>query len=464
MEAPEINSSSFRDASGFVFSRNGQVYRQVNNAYQAQYDHLMKSGLYDALVKNHLLVIHEEVGIEEAAGDNAYRIIRPQQIPYVSYAYEWSFSQLKDAALCTLDIQRQALKFGMVLKDSSAYNIQFLEGRPIFIDTLSFDFYEEGKPWVAYKQFCQHFIAPLALMSKCDFRLSQLSRVHIDGIPIDLASELLPWTTWFRYSLLTHIHLHSSSQKRYANLSGEAKKVQARHISKLGFEALMESIGSCVRSLKWALTDTEWGDYYTGTNYQDQAMAHKEALVAEYLQGLNDKTSVLHDLGANDGHFSRIAEKQGYMVIAQDIDPVAVEKNYLATKQDTGSTILPLLQDLTNPSGWIGWATEERGSFMARCQNQTVMALALVHHLAISNNVPLEKLSRFFATLARYLVVEFIPKEDSQVRRLLATRADIFPDYHVKGFERAFAEQFRILRKESIRNSSRVLYLLEKNI
>jgi hypothetical protein len=463
LEVTEINPSSFRDISGFVFSRNGQVYRQVNKTYQAQYDHLMKSGLYDALVKNQLLVIHEELEIEDAAGDNAYRVIRPQQIPYVSYAYEWSFSQLKDAALCTLDIQRQALKFGMVLKDSSAYNIQFLEGRPIFIDTLSFDFYEEGKPWVAYKQFCQHFIAPLALMSKCDFRLSQLLRVHIDGIPIDLASELLPWTTRFSYSLLTHIHLHASSQKRYANLWGEAKKVQARHISKLGFEALMDSISSCVRSLEWNLTETEWGDYYTGTNYQDQAMAHKEALVAEYLEGLNEKTSVLHDLGANNGHFSRIAEKQGYTVIAHDIDPVAVEKNYLATKQDAVSAILPLLQDLTNPSGWIGWATEERESFMARCQNQTIMALALVHHLAISNNVPLEKLSNFFAALARYLIVEFIPKEDSQVQRLLATRSDIFPDYHMKGFEKAFAGQFRILRKETIIDSSRVLYLLEKS-
>ena len=152
----------------------------------------MKSGLYEALVKNRLLVSHEEIGIEDFAGENAYRVIRPQQIPYVSYPYEWSFSQLKDAALCTLDVQRQALKYGMVLKDSSAYNIQYLGGKPIFIDTLSFDFYEEGKPWVAYKQFCQHFIAPLALMSMCDVRLSQLSRVHIDGIPIDLASELLP--------------------------------------------------------------------------------------------------------------------------------------------------------------------------------------------------------------------------------------------------------------------------------
>jgi len=330
VETSETNLSSFRDPSGFVFSRNGQVYRQVNTAYQAQYDHLMKSGLYEALVKNRLLVSHEEIGIEDFAGENAYRVIRPQQIPYVSYPYEWSFSQLKDAALCTLDVQRQALKYGMVLKDSSAYNIQYLGGKPIFIDTLSFDFYEEGKPWVAYKQFCQHFIAPLALMSMCDVRLSQLSRVHIDGIPIDLASELLPWTTRFRYSLLTHVHLHASSQKRYADVSGEAKKVQARHISKLGFEALIESIGSCVRSLKWHLTETEWGDYYTGTNYQDQAMAHKEALVAEYLQCLKEKTQVLHDLGANNGHFSRIAEKQGYTVIAQDIDPVAVEKNYLA--------------------------------------------------------------------------------------------------------------------------------------
>jgi len=463
VETSETNLSSFRDPSGFVFSRNGQVYRQVNTAYQAQYDHLMKSGLYEALVKNRLLVSHEEIGIEDFAGENAYRVIRPQQIPYVSYPYEWSFSQLKDAALCTLDVQRQALKYGMVLKDSSAYNIQYLGGKPIFIDTLSFDFYEEGKPWVAYKQFCQHFIAPLALMSMCDVRLSQLSRVHIDGIPIDLASELLPWTTRFRYSLLTHVHLHASSQKRYADVSGEAKKVQARHISKLGFEALIESIGSCVRSLKWHLTETEWGDYYTGTNYQDQAMAHKEALVAEYLQCLKEKTQVLHDLGANNGHFSRIAEKQGYTVIAQDIDPVAVEKNYLATKQDKASAILPLLQDLTNPSGWIGWATEERESFMARCRNQTVMALALVHHLAISNNVPLEKLSRFFAALARYLIVEFIPKEDSQVKRLLATRVDIFPDYHVEGFEKAFAGQFKILRKEAIKDSSRVLYLLEKS-
>jgi hypothetical protein len=470
VDKPKILASSFRDPSGFVFSKDKQIYRQINKSYQSQYDHLMKSGLYDSLVKHHLLVSHEEINAESEIDDKAYKVIRPDQVPYISYPYEWSFSQLKDAALCTLEVQKLALKHGMVLKDASAYNIQFIKGRPVFIDTLSFEFYEEGSPWLAYKQFCQHFIAPLALMAYSDIRLSQLFRIYIDGIPLDLGSQLLPGKTWFKYSLLSHIHLHARTQKHYADAAGKGgeiekagREIKARPISKMGFEALMESIGSCVKNLNWKLSDTEWGEYYSVTNYQDAAMLHKESLLAEFLTSLPELTPLLHDLGANNGHFSRIAERQGYTVIAQDIDPVAVEKNYLATKQDKASAILPLLQDLTNPSGWIGWATEERESFMARCQNQTVMALALVHHLAISNNVPLEKISLFFAALARYLVVEFIPKEDSQVQRLLATRVDIFPDYHEEGFEKVFAKQFRILRKEAIRDSSRVLYLLEKS-
>jgi len=224
----------------------------------------------------------------------------------------------------------------------------------------------------------------------------------------------------------------------------------------------MESIGTCVRNINWKLSDTEWGEYYTGTNYQDAAMLHKESLLAEFLASLPELTPLLHDLGANNGHFSRIAEKQGYTVIAQDIDPVAVEKNYLYGKQNKGSGILPLLQDLTNPSGGIGWALEERDSFLQRCQDETVLALALIHHLAISNNVPLGKLAEFFAVVSRFLIIEFVPKEDSQVKRLLTTREDIFPDYTIEGFEKAFSVHFRVVRKESIKESHRVLFQLER--
>ncbi len=466
MDNPTILASSFRDPSGFVYNKDGQVYRQINKSYQSQYDHLMKSGLCDSLVKHHLLVSHEEINAESEIDDKAYKVIRPDQVPYVSYPYEWSFSQLKDAALCTLEVQKLALKHGMVLKDASAYNIQFIKGRPVFIDTLSLEFYEEGSPWLAYRQFCQHFIAPLALMAYSDIRLSQLFRIYIDGIPLDLASQLLPTKTWFKYSLLSHIHLHARTQKHYADAAGKGgeagEEIKARPISKMGFEALMESIGTCVRNINWKLSNTEWGEYYTGTNYQDAAMLHKELLLAEFLGSLTESTPLLHDLGANNGHFSRIAEKQGYTVIAQDIDPVAVEKNYLYGKQNKESGILPLLQDLTNPSGGIGWALEERDSFLQRCQDETVLALALIHHLAISNNVPLGKLAEFFAGVSRFLIIEFVPKEDSQVKRLLATREDIFPDYTIEGFEKAFSVHFRVVRKESIKESHRVLFLLER--
>jgi ribosomal protein L11 methylase PrmA len=464
VQETEILSSSFRDPSGAVFCKENQIYRQINLTYQSQFEHLVSSGLYDALIQKNLLIAHDEIAENNFSVDeNCYKIIKPEQIPYISYPYEWSYSQLKDAALCTMQIQELAVAHGMVLKDASAYNIQFLNGRSVFIDTLSFEFYEEGKPWIAYKQFCQHFIGPLSLMAYTDERLSQLFRIYMDGPPLDMVSTLLPAKTWFKYSLLTHVHLHARTQRHYANVAGESERdVVARPISKLAFQALMSSIENCVKGLHWKMSETEWGDYYAATNYQSEAMQHKEILVAEFLQRIPEKTTLLHDLGANDGHFSRIAAAQGYIVMAQDIDPVAVEKNYLFEKKQNEHNILPLIQDLTNPSGGIGWALTERDSFIERCKDSTILALALIHHLALSNNVPLEKLADFFSSLAKYLIIEFVPKEDSQVKRLLTTREDIFPHYHIQGFEQAFSGYFKIVSKEDIRDSHRTLYLLEK--
>ena len=184
--------SSFRDPSGFLFIREGVLYRQVNRAYAENYARLMESGLYAKLVKAGLLIPHTEANIDPPAPELAFKVICPERVPFISYPYEWSFGQLKDAALATLSIQKRALKAGMSLKDASAYNIQFYQAKPTLIDSLSFEIYQEGEPWVAYRQFCQHFLAPLALMAYRDVRLSQLLRVYIDGIPLDLASSLLP--------------------------------------------------------------------------------------------------------------------------------------------------------------------------------------------------------------------------------------------------------------------------------
>lgn len=452
-------SSSFRDPSGFLFRHQGHLYRQVNEVYREEFDALLESGLYHQLVNKGLLVSHDEAAIPAPHPEIAFKVIRPEELGFISYPYEWSFSQLKDAALVTLRIQKLALKLGMSLKDSSAYNIQFrLEtGKPVLIDTLSFERYVEGSPWVAYRQYCQHFLAPLALMAYTDIRLSQLLRVYIDGIPLDLASGLLPRNTRFNFGLLSHIHAHASAQKRYA---ADVEQPKARPLSKTNLLALIDSLERTTRKLEWSAGGTEWGDYYTDTNYTPAAARAKLDLVATFIAEVNP--AMVWDLGANTGLFSRAASQQGIATIAFDIDPTAVERNYLQVKQSKETNLLPLVLDLTNPSPAIGWANQERDSLPDRRTPDLVLALALVHHLAISNNLPLTMIAEYFSSLSPWLAIEFVPKEDSQVQRLLATREDIFPDYHIPGFEQAFGMHYEIKSSLEIPGTSRRLYLLQR--
>lgn len=449
--------ASFRDPSGFLFYRDGLLYRQINLTYKENYDHLMSSGLYETLTDGALLLAHQEVDIEAAKPDKAYKIIKPEAISFISYPYEWSFSQLKDAALVRLEIQKRSLEFGMSLKDSSAYNIQFRKGRPIFVDTLSFEKYREGSPWVAYRQFCQHFLAPLTLMTYRDIRLNQLLRVHIDGVPLDLASSLLPFRTRLKFPLLSHLHLHAKSQKHFAH---KAIDMSGRKVSRLSFLGLIDNLESAVRKLKWRVQRTEWANYYEDTNYSEEALSHKKEIVARFLEETTPK--MLWDLGANVGLFSRIASKRRAQVIAFDIDPAAVEKNYLECLKEGETNILPLLLDLTNPSPGIGWENAERESLLERGPADAVLALALVHHLAISNNLPLEKIADFFSKICHWLIIEFVPKSDSQVQRLLSTREDIFPDYRESVFENEFQKFFVILNCVRIRDSERRVYFMER--
>jgi hypothetical protein len=449
--------SSFRDPSGFLFCQDGFIYRQVNRIYKENYDHLIDSGFYETLVDAELLIPHEEVDIDYAEPDKAYKIIKPEQIPFISYPYEWCFSQLKDAALTTLEIQKKALDFGMSLKDCSAYNIQIRAGKAIFIDTLSFENYREGDPWVAYRQFCQHFLAPLALMSYRDIRLNQLLRIYVDGVPLDLASSLLLFRTRFKFSLLSHIHLHARSQRYFADKIVHAS---SRKMSRLSFLGIIDSLESAIRKLKWQAKGTEWANYYEDTNYSSEALQHKKQIVSEFLDNINPKN--VWDLGANEGIFSRIASDKEIQTISFDIDPAAVEKSYLECVKKGETNILTFLLDLTNPSPGIGWENQERMSLLERGSADTVFALALIHHLAISNNLPFNKIASFLNSICKSLIIEFVPKSDFQVRRLLSSREDIFPDYTQRIFESTFDQYFVIQDSVKIRDSDRILYLMER--
>jgi hypothetical protein len=454
-------SASFRDPHGFVFVRDGRVLRQVNDAGRADYDLLLASGLYEELSAAQDLVAHEEIDLLLAAAPGAYRLLAPEQLPFISYPYEWSFSQLKDAALLTLRLQAAALRRGMSLRDATPYNVQFRGGRPVFIDTLSFGAHAAGQPWVAYRQFCEGFLAPLALMSCTDVRLQHLLRVYLDGIPLDLAASLLPLRTKARPGLLVHLHLHARAQRKGSTGSTAAPPSadRSRTMSGTAMTALVESLERTVRALDWAPRGTVWGDYSDATNYPDSAFAHTREIVAGALDRF--APAVVWDLGANDGTFSRLAAERKIRTLAFDVDPAAVEKSYRRVKADGEAHLLPLLLDLTNPSGGAGWANRERSPLSDRAPADMLLALALVHHLAIGHNEPLHRVAEYFAQLGRRLVIEVVPKQDSQVRRMLASRDDIFDQYTQAGFEAAFGRPFDIVDRIPVRDSERTIYIME---
>jgi hypothetical protein len=378
----------------------------------------------------------------------------------ISYPYEWCFSELKDAALATLAIQKKALARGMVLKDASAFNIQFWKGQPVFIDTLSFERYQEGLPWVAYRQFCQHFLAPLAIMTLVDPRLGKLSRGFVDGIPLEIASNMLPWKSKFSVGLGMHIHAHAKVQK--GAMKEEPQKPRSGKFSKVAMLGLIDNLESTVKGLSWKAEGTVWGDYYDNTNYSDEAFQRKHRLVSDFLDRVTPAPRLVWDLGANTGEFSRLSSERGIATVAWDIDDAAVEKNYQQVKRDKEQHLLPLIQDLTNPSPSLGWAHVERDSFVGRGPADVALALALVHHLAIGNNVPLPDVAEFFARTANWLIIEFVPKSDSQVQRLLATREDVFPGYTEPDFEVAFKREFHFEQIHRIEGTERTLYLMKR--
>lgn len=448
-------SSSFRDPDGFVYRQGGTLLRQVNQSYREDYEALVDSGLYEELADAGLLVSHEERPVSSALAPNAFRVIEPLEVSTISYPYEWCFGQLKDAALTTLEIQKRALARGMTLKDASAYNVQFHEGKPILIDTLSFERHREGTPWIAYRQFCQHFLAPLALMSHVDIRLARLLERYLDGIPLDLASTLLPRASWARLSLALHIHLHARSIRRHADASSERVK-HSRDLGKRGLEGLIDNLESAVRRLDWTPVGTEWAAYEDMHGYSPRALSEKERVVLDLVGEI--RPGMVWDLGSNTGLFSRLAASVATNVVAIDGDPAAVEILYRRIKSDGERRILPLWIDITNPSPALGWAHAERDALLKRGPADTILALALIHHLAISNNLPLESIAALFADLAPHVIVEFVPKSDPQTQRLMVSREDIFPDYNRGDFERVFARFFKTIRSTQLEGTDRWIY------
>ena len=461
--AAEREFASFRDPSGHVFRSDGVVYRSVHKNYASQYQLAHKSGLFDKATATNLLIPFEDIGpsATKSGSTDCFTVLRPRQLDVISYPYEWSFNQLKDAARTTLDLHLLALDHGMLLKDANAFNIQFVDCKPALIDHLSFEALSEHPAWPAYGQFCRHFLAPLLLMSYVHPSLARLLQVHIDGIPLDLASSLLPLRTKLRPGVQIHIHSHARMSQKYADTRGAhgaERTARIRRVSPNGHRAIARSLQALIGKLQPSENRTEWDAYYSDTNYSDAAFDAKKTFLQELLLRAAPRT--VWDVGGNNGAFSRAMQGSVASILCMDIDPNAVDQNYVRCRQEGTRNILPLIVDLTNPSPGLGFANRERPALFQRSQPDLIVALALIHHLAISNNLPFDYIARLFADLAPGLIIEFVPKSDGQVQRLLLGRRDIFQDYDRDAFVAAFSTFFDIAEARPIPGTDRTLFLM----
>ena len=462
-DAPLLGS--FRDPKGHIYLKNNRVFRTIRTPGMADFRAVEDTGLLSDLVERGWLLPYEDVAIGDLpfkAEDGTERVLEHPKLPFVSYPYEWCFSELQDAALLHLDIQIAALDAGVTLSDATAYNVQFVGGKPVFIDHLSFQPYREGEMWLGHKQFTDQFLNPLLLTAKTGVSFNNWFRGGLEGIPATDLSPLLPLRSKFGLKMFTQVVLQARLEKKNRhNLSADAAdRIRNTKFPKAAYRGMLTSLRGWIAGLKPKGLLTEWGDYTTTTSYTDDEAAKKDAFVRGFSETV--KPSMLLEIGCNRGDYAKAALEAGAKhVIGIDGDPAAIEDSYRLSKAEN-LAFTPILMNFGNPSPSQGWAEGERDGLAARAPADGMQALALIHHLAIGGNVPLERCVDWLMSLAKQGVIEFVPKTDPMAKMLLQLRDDIFADYTLETFITAIERRGRIVKQETVTKSGRVLVWFER--
>ncbi|KXK61985.1 methyltransferase [Micromonospora rosaria] len=464
-ESPtRVEPASFRDPGNQVFYAGSEVLRGLDPRAAEQWRALAATDFFPALLAEGKVCGTEPVDPSRVpAGVTWAAVLRHERIPFVSHPYEWSFSMLRDAALLHLEILRTALAADFTTKDGSAYNLQWRGAAPVFIDVGSFEPLRDGEPWAGYRQFCQTLLYPLLLTAHLGLDFRPWLRAQVDGIEPDQMRRLFTGPRRLHRGVPTHVHLHGAMQARNARSSTTDVRAQLRaagYTRELSL-ATVRGVERLVRRLDRAPAASPWADYQRTCGYSGADRVAKERFVELALTTAGSPRLVL-DLGANDGRYARIAACHADYVVAVEQDPDVVDTLYRTLRTEHDRRILPLVMDLADPSPGGGWRGVERAGFGARARADVVLALAVVHHLALGRNVPLPAVLDWLLDAVApggRLVVEFVHPDDPMARRLLDNKPDgLFPDYRREAFEALLAARCRVERRQDLPSGTRTLY------
>ena len=455
---------SFRDPEGRVYTASGHTFRGVSAGASDRLRDFLKSEFFKKRAGNSIVntweispdqVIDSGVAASEVTNWNMW--VEHETIPLVTFPYEWSFVSLQRAACLTLDLLADSVRNGYMLKDASAFNVQFIDQQPIFIDILSFIRYEQGVPFLGYKQFCEQFFAPLCLTAFAGIEFNSWFRGRLDGLDLKEVSQALPISTRLRLQVALHIHYHAHAMRKLeSKLENSDHDQHKRQIPQHHLIAMVTSLRKFISKLERNHT-TYWQMYSKNTSYLDQSREAKISITQEFVTRI--KPSRILDLGCNTGDFSEIAVNAGAnSVVGVDSDCGALDLAAERGKHNSSSTQF-LFFDIANPSPNIGWLHQERVSLEERIGKvDAVLCFALIHHIVIGRNIPLEEFVSWVCSFAPAGLIEFVPKSDSMTKQLLRTREDVFEDYCQSNFELVLKRQASDFEIHRLDQSDRIVF------
>lgn len=422
---------------------------------------LQKENLLKELIERDLIIKTDFIESHEfELTDKNNKIIEHEKLDFISYPYEWTFNQLKDAAIFHLDLQIFLLEKNAKLIDSSAYNIQFKNNKPILIDILSIDKYHKGEYWKGHRQFCENFLNPLLLRSKKGIDFNNWFKGNLEGITTNEINKVLSFKDYFSYTIFFHVYLlNKMDNERISDpekLDKKTKKISK--FSQNSYKSVLIQLKNYIQNLKPKKQISTWEKYSENNTYSDSESIKKLEITEKFYNENN--IGILVDLGCNDGKFSEYAARKNLRVVGFDFDLNALDRLYLKSKKNN-LNFLPLFSDFTNPSNNLGWNDNERKSLKERGKFDASIALALVHHLVLAKNIPLEEAIKWIVSFSPIGLIEFVPKEDPTAQMMLSLKGDIFPDYNEKNFENILLAFKKIKQKTKITSTNRIIYEFE---